>query len=523
MEYNNPSEIVKDLSFGKDAKTKIIEGVDKLANAVKSTLGASGRCVIYEDARGKPVITKDGVTVADSVVLLDPVENIGATLIKEAAKNTVKEAGDGTTTATVLASELLKGAMACTDNNNPRLVKEGISNYYKMVYEYLDKISIPVEGDMLNNVATISCNNDKDLGQLISGAYEKVGKSGVVLMEESETDETYVEVVDGVQLESGLKSPHLITDKDKQKCELENPLVLIVSSPIPNIRKIQPILEHVIKKKRPLLIVAEVEAQVSATLLMNKVKGNIKVNFIDPPGFGPTKADTIEDLALLTGAQVINEELGDDLDLIKPDVLGEAIKCVTEDKTTVLTIGDVGPILNERIEEVQKLIKKEKNQYLKRRLEQRLAMLNGSVAVIKVGADSKVELKEKKDRVEDAIYAVKAALKEGIVPGGGVALINAAKNCKSNTGFEEILQKALYSPYRTILENADLQDMPIATLKDGEGIDVNTAKVVKMIEAGIIDPVLVTKTALKQAISVVSTIISADCVINNIRVANASR
>ena len=522
MEYNNPSEIVKDLSFGKDAKNKIIDGVDKLAQAVQSTLGASGRCVIYEDARGKPVITKDGVTVAESVVLLDPVENIGATLMIEAAKNTVKEAGDGTTTATVLASALLKEAMKSTDVNNPRLVKNGISKYSKKVYKYLDDISIPVEGDMLNNVATISCNNDSALGELISGAYEKVGKSGVVLMEESETDETYVEVVDGVQLESGLKSPHLITDKDKQRCVLENPLVLIVQSPIPNIRKIQPILEHVIKNKRSLLIVSEVESQVSATLLMNKVKGNIKVNYIDPPGFGPTKSDTIEDLALLTGATVINEELGDDLDLIQPDVLGEAIKCVTEDKTTVLTTKDIGSVLDERVQDVQKLIKKEKNQYLKRRLEQRLAMLNGSVAVIKVGADSKVELKEKKDRVEDAIYAVKAALKEGIVPGGGRALAEAAENCLATDEFEEILQQSLLQPFLTILENADMELLEENKFKSGEGVDVNSGLKVNMVENGIIDPVLVTKTALKQAISVVSTIISADCVINNIRIANAS-
>ena len=520
MEYNNPSEIVKDLNFGEDAKNKIINGVDKLAQAVKSTLGASGRCVIYEDARGKPVITKDGVTVADSVVLIDPVENIGATLIKEAAKNTVKDAGDGTTTATVLAEALIKKAFK--SDEVPRIIKKGIDDYAKKIYKYLDKISIPVEGDMLKNVAAISCNNDKNLGDLISGAYNKVGKSGVVLMEESETDETYVEVVDGVQLESGLKSPYLITDKDKQRCVLENPAVLIVSSPIPNIRKIQPILEHVIKNKIPLLIVADVEAQVSSTLLMNKVKGNINVNFIDPPGFGPTKQDTIEDLALLTGAKVINEELGDDLDLIQPEVLGEAIKCVTEDKNTVLTTRDIGAALSERIKDVEKKIKKEKNQYLKRRLEQRLAMLNGSVAVVKVGADSKIELKEKKDRVEDAIYAVKAALKNGIVPGGGRALAEAAKNCKASDEFEEILQQTLLHPFLTILNNADLDDLAVVKFKNGYGIDVTTGKIVNMVESGIIDPLLVTKTALKHAISVSSTIISADCVINNIRMGDES-
>tara|TARA_R110000823_G_scaffold118289_1_gene242012 strand:+ start:1073 stop:2638 length:1566 start_codon:yes stop_codon:yes gene_type:complete len=520
MEYNNPSELVKDLSFGSDAKSKIMAGVDKLSQAVKSTLGASGKCVIYEDARGKPVITKDGVTVADSVVLIDPVENIGATLIKEAAKNTVREAGDGTTTATVLAQSLLIEASKAEES--VRDIKLGISSYAKKINKYLDDIAIEVEGDMLDNVASISCNNDKDLGTLISSAYTKVGKSGVVLMEESETEQTYVEIVDGVQLESGLKSPHLITDKEKQKCELEKPLVLIVSSPIPNIRKIQPILEFVIKNKRALLIVADVEAQVSATLLMNKVKGNIKVNYIDPPGFGPTKADTIEDLALLTGAQVINEELGDDLDLIQPDVLGEAAKAVTEDKVTVLTIEDMNDKISERVKDVKKRIKEETNQYIKRRLEQRLAMLNGSVAVVKVGADSKIELKEKKDRIEDSIYAVKAALKEGIVPGGGIALVDAARNVKPKGKGEEILAKAILSPFYTILDNGGMQGVSHEDLEDGIGIDVMCGSKKNMIEAGIIDPVLVTKSALKNAISVVSTIISADCVISNVRISNAS-
>ena len=318
MEYNNPSKIVKDLNYGEIARDKIMIGVEKLTNAVKSTLGASGKCVIYEDAMGKPVITKDGVTVAESVILFDPVENIGATLIKEAAKNTVKEAGDGTTTATVLAQSLLTLANKTKLDNNSREIKQGFQTALAKINRYLTKISIPVKDDMLINVATISCNNDKHLGKLIASAFEKVGKDGVVLMEESETNETYVDFVEGTQMDCGLKSPHLITDKDKQIAELDNPYVLIVTSPIPNIRKIQSILEHVIKQKRSLLIVASVEQQPTAALLANKVKGNIKVNIIDLPGFGPAKQDTVEDLAFLTGAKVINEELGDDLDLIEP-------------------------------------------------------------------------------------------------------------------------------------------------------------------------------------------------------------
>ena len=516
MEYNLPSEIVKDLNFGDQAKEKIINGVEKLTKAVKSTLGASGKCVIYEDALGKPVITKDGVTVAESVVLFDPVENIGATLIKEAARNTVREAGDGTTTATVLTEALIKEVNNREKDATIREIKEGINSGLKKVNEYLEKIAISIEGDMLESVSTISCNNDIALGEVIAEAYTEVGKDGVVLMEESETENTYVELVDGVQMDVSLTSPHFTTDTEKQLAILENPLVLIVASEIPNIRKIQKILEFVIKNKKPLLIVAPVDQQVKAALLMNKVKGNIKVNIIDLPGFGPTKLDTVEDLALLTGAKVINEELGDDLDLIDVDCLGKAEKSVTDDKSTVITTYDVADSLDERIKDVKKAIKNEKNGFFKKKQEDRLAMLTGSVGIVRIGANSKVELKEKKDRAEDAIYATKAALKEGIVPGGGVALLNASQKITTNTVGEEILMKAIKSPYSVILDNAGIIN-ETCLVPDGTGIDVITGGSVDMIEAGIIDPVLVTKSALKNAVSVVNTIISADCVISNMR------
>ena len=519
MEYNQPSQIVKDLAFGESARDKVMIGVEKLTSAVKSTLGASGKCVIYEDAMGKPVITKDGVTVAESVVLYDPVENIGATLIKEAAKNTVKEAGDGTTTATVLAHSLLQHANNALESNTNSIrdIKNGIHSASEKVIDRISKYAKTVQGDMLEQVATISCNNDKELGTKIGDAFSKVGKDGVVLMEESDTNETYVEFVEGVQLESGLTSRYLITDKDKQTAVLDNPYVLIVSSPIGNIRKIQSVLEFVIKKNRSLLIVADVEQQPKAALITNKVKGNIKVNIIDPPGFGPTKQDTIEDLAFLTGAKIINEELGDDLDMIDADCLGEAVKAITDDKTTVLQVVDLGVAFNERIEDIQTKIQNESNPYFKKRLEQRLAMLNGSVGVVKVGADSKVELKEKKDRVEDAIYATKAAYKEGIVPGGGIALLNAAQKIKPANVGEEVLLKAIIAPYKIILENAGLESNQIPS-KQGWGYDVVSSKEVSMIKNGVIDPLLVTKTALKNAVSVVNTIISADCIINNIRI-----
>ncbi len=520
MQYNNPSEIVKDLTFGLTANEKIMSGVNKLTDAVKSTLGASGKCVIYEDALGRPVITKDGVTVAESVVLHDPVENIGATLIKEAAANTVREAGDGTTTATVLAHAILTEYNKLKDETEVRGIKEGIEACAKKIALYLDGSSIPVAGEMLEQVAYISCNNDQELGSKIGEAFSKAGQDGIVLMEESETNETYVDFVEGTQFDSGIKSPHLVTNKDKGIAELENPLVLIVSSPIPNIRRIQSILEYAIKNNRPLLIIADVEQQPYQTLIANKVKGNIKVNIIDLPGFGPTKQDTIEDLALLTGATIINEQLGDDLDLIDPSVLGSAIKAVTNNKNTVLQTDVEREILQERIEDVRKKISEETNAFFKTKLEQRLSMLSGSVGIVYVGADSQVELKEKKDRVEDAIYAVQAALKEGIVPGGGAALIHASQKIKSTSPGHAVLLSAIREPFNVIMENAGiLPSDPIVT--KNKGVDAKTGKVVNMVKAGIIDPVLVTKTALKNAVSVATTIMSADCIISNKRIEHA--
>ena len=520
MEYNLPSELVKDLNFGSEAKDKVVTGVNKLAQAVKSTLGASGKCVIYEDGRGKPVITKDGVTVAESVVLYDPVENMGATLIKEAARNTVKDAGDGTTTATVLAEAIIKQVdAAVADGLTIREIKDGVNETLDSVISYLNNIATEVKGDMLKSVSAISCNNDEELGAIIAEAYDKVGDQGVVLMEESESDETYVDIVDGVKVECGLTSPHFVTNTEKQSCELDKPLILVCSSEIPNVRKIQKILEHVIKSNRSLLIVAPVAQQVKSALMMNKVKGNIKVNIIDLPGFGPTKKDATEDLAILTGATVLNEELGDDLDLMKPEHLGEAEFSVTDDKQTILTLEGMTDGIEDRIDELNKHLAEEQNGFIKKKLEDRLAMLSGSVGVIKVGANSKVELKEKKDRVEDAIYATKAALQEGIVPGGGIALLNASQKI-STSDAGKVLLNALSAPFETIMDNAGLKLN--LNMKEGYGCNVVNGKFVKMIDEGIIDPVLVTKSALKNAVSVALTVMSADCVISNIRVENAS-
>ena len=416
---------------------------------------------------------------------------MGATLIKEAARNTVREAGDGTTTATVLAEALIKEVQKEQYAElSTRFIKQGINSALDKVNTYLTDTAIDVKGNMLKDVSSISCNNDVSLGAIIAEAYTKVGKDGVVFMETSETDETYVDIVDGVQFDCGITSPHFITDTEKHEAILEEPLVLIVGSEIPNIRKIQPILEYVIKHKKELLIVAQVDQQLKSALMMNKVKGNIKVNIIDLPGFGPTKQDTIQDLAFLTGATVINEELGDDMDLITVDCLGKAKKAVTNDKNTVITTMDLGEDLSDRIENVRKAIKKEKNEYIKKKIQDRLAMLSGKVGMVKVGAASKVELKEKKDRVEDAIYATKAALKEGIVPGGGIALLNAAQEIKPNGWGEEILLNAIKVPYQTILDNAGILEAVEPT--DGKGIDVTNGSTCEMIKHGIIDPVLVT-------------------------------
>jgi chaperonin GroEL len=515
MEFNQPSEIVKDLTFGNDAQNSIMTGVDKLAKAVASTMGASGKCVIYEDGLGKPIVTKDGVTVANSVVLMDPVENIGATLIKEAAQKTVKEAGDGTTTATVLAHSILKEYWNI-ENPDIRKIKEDINTAAKKVINYLESSAKEVKAGMLDHVATISTNNDKELGNIIAEAYNTVGKDGVVLMEESETDKTYVDTVEGVQFDSGLKSQHLITDKEKNKAILEEPLVLIVDSEIETIRKIQSVLEYAIKNKKAILIIGNVSQQVMSALIMNKVKGNIKVNIIDPPGFSTIRRDMLDDLALITGAKVINEELGDDLDLIDESCLGIAAKVVTDENNTVIATNTETDEIKNRILAIEKQIKEEKNPYALKKLEQRKAMLSGSVGIIYVGADSKIELKEKKDRVEDAIYAVKAALKEGIVPGAGIALHNAAENISTNnTPGGNVLMNAIKAPYKTILNNAGIEYD--SDLKKGWGINVVTGKKCNLIKDGIIDPVLVTKTALKNAISVATTIMSADCVISNVR------
>ena len=513
--------IVKNLNFGTSAREQVFKGIEKLTNAVSSTLGASGKCVILEDEHGNPIITKDGVTVADSIVLLNPVENMGATLLKEAARKTVREAGDGTTTATLLAHAILNEAYPILDKTNIREIKEGILSGVDKVVSYLEKTSIPVSGEMIDQIASISTNNDPELGTLIGDAFRAVGETGVVMMEPSSLGETKVEILEGVEYDKGLLNPNFINDKEKGTCELDNPLILIVDSRIESIRQIQTVLEYIIKKNKALFIIGEVETAVMQALIMNKIKGNIKVNIVDPPAYGLRRKEILEDLALLTNSQIINEDLGDDLNTIEIDYLGSCLKTTTAANQTIIQIEQVTSEVEKIISKIKKDLKKKLKPHEVIGLETRLARLSAKVAIVKVGANSDIELKEKQDRIEDAICATKAAIKEGIVSGGGIALLNAAMNVNEDNIGEEILSRSILYPFKTILDNAGIEPTP--PQKDGFGINVVTGNMVHMIKEGIIDPLLVTKSALKNAASVATTILSTDCVINNIRVDESSR
>ena len=515
--------IVKNLNFGDEARNKVFNGIDKLAKAVSSTLGAGGKCVMLEDSTGKPIITKDGVTVADSIILLDPVENMGSTLLKEAARKTVMEAGDGTTTATVLAHAILKEAYKVSDKKNAREIKDGINSATEKIIAQLKKMAVEVKGDMIDQIATISTNNDAELGKIIADAFRSVDNTGIVMMETSDNGETKSELIEGVQYDKGLTNSHFITNQKTKTAELDNPLVLLLESPVETIRQIQTVLEYVIKNNKPLLIIGDLEQGVLSTLATNKKRGNIKINVINAPTYGVSKKEMLEDLAMLTGANIINEDLGDDMDLISVDDLGSCLKSITSHSDTVIEVADSTDEVKEIIEDLKNKLS---NDALKSwevvKLEKRLAMLSAKIAVVKVGANSELELKEKMDRVEDAICATKAAIKEGIVPGGGIALLNASKNVSAKTEGEEALIEAVKAPFKTILRNAGIESYEQPKIKN-RGLNVVTGKTVNMINSGIIDPLMVTKSALTNAASVATTILSTDCVINNLRINEGDR
>ena len=518
------AKLVKEIHFSEGRK-KLIEGINELATAVGSTLGASGRTVVIENDFGGAHITKDGVTVAESIQVEDAVKNLGMTMLKQAAKNTASKAGDGTTTSTILAQALIQSYEDLNKGFSFRDIKRGIDSALEYTINQLDRRAVKVDEKRLENVSIISANGDQTLGKLIADAFKKAGDNGIVTHQASGSSDTYVESVEGTHIKSNSTSHHFFTNPEKELCELDNPLVFLCATSIPNVRRIQSILEYAIKQNRSILLIAELESQPTAALAMNKVKGNIKVNVISPPSFGLKRKDLLDDVALLTGAKVVSEELGDSLDLISPDVLGSASKAISDMDGTTLTFDESPEELQERIDYLKKTLDEEENNILSKHLEKRLSLLTGGVAIINVGAETEVELKEKQDRVDDAIQAVKAAKKEGILPGGGAALhYVAANNNFVISGAGElvgwdIFREALYSPFNTILKNAGLDpmDKKYNVKKWGLGVDVTDGKVKDMRKAGIIDPVLVTKSALKNAVSVAMTILSTDCVISNIR------
>ena len=516
------AKLVKRIHF-KEGQEKLIMGIDKLANAVGSTLGASGRAVVIENDFGGAHVTKDGVTVAEAIQVEDPVENLGMTMLKQAAKNTASKAGDGTTTSTILAQALIKEVAAGTGGHSFRDIRNGIEKHTDWIVDQLDKKSVTINGKRIREVSTISTNGDKELGDLIATAFEKAGENGIVTHQASNSSETWVDTVEGTHIKCNSTSHHFFTNPEKEICELQEPLIFLCATSIPNIRRIQNILEYAIKQNRSILLIAPLEAQPTAALAMNKVKGNIKVNVIEPPSFGLKRKDILDDIALLTGAKVINEELGDALDMISPDVLGQADKAFSDMEGTTLTFADASTEeVQERVDYLKSTLGDEENQILTKHLEKRLSLLTGGVAIINVGADTEVELKEKQDRVDDAVQAVKAAKKEGILPGGGAALAWLAMNSDSAGESGELvgcqlLNNALKAPMKKILSNANLNiDIP-SNLAWGDGIDALDGKVKDMRKAGIIDPAMVTKQALKNAVSVALTILSTDCVISNVR------
>ena len=513
--------IVKHLNFGESARDKVFEGIEKLTKAVSSTLGAGGKCVILEDEHGNPQITKDGVTVADTVILLDPVENMGSKLLKEAARKTVREAGDGTTTATVLAHAILTEAYKVIKSESRRDLKLGINQAVDKIIKYLDNISKPVTGERIKQVATISANNDVELGKIISEAFTSVDETGIVSMEINDSPETVVEKIEGIQYEKGFSSPNFVTNKGSNTAELDNSLVLIIDNKVDNIRKLEAALSFIMKEEQSLLLIADVDLQVKQALAMNKLKGNFRLNLVEPPIYGVNRKDILDDLCLLTGATLINEDLGDDMDLIQPEHFGKCTRVVSTATETLIQVKEIPAEIDGVVNEIKEKIKNTSNPNYKIRYEKRLARLLAKMAIVKVGANSEVELKEKKDRVEDAICATKAAIKEGIVPGGGVALLNAAQSITPKNIGEEVLLKAVHAPFNTILTNAGIKTIP--HMVKGKGLDVVTGKTVSMVRSGIIDPLLVTKSALKNAASVATTILSTDCVINNLRTHESNR
>jgi len=522
----------KMIIYGEEARAKLKSGVDKLADAVKVTLGPRGREVILEKKWGSPAVTKDGVSVAKEIELPDPLENMAAQLVKEVASKTADVAGDGTTTATILTQAIYtEGLKAIASGANPVYVKRGIDEAVKVIVEELKKMSKEVSGRTeIEQVATISANNDPEIGKIIADAMEKVGKDGVITVEEAKGAETVLETTEGMQFDRGYLSPYFVTNPEKMEAVLENPFILIYEKKISNIRELLPVLEKVVQTNRPLLIIAEdVEGEALATLVVNNLKGVLKVCAVKAPGFGERRKAMLQDIAILTGGQAITEDLGIKLENVDLDMLGQADKVVVDKDSTTIVGGKGNPEdIKARIEQIKAQIEATTSEYDREKLQERLAKLSGGVAIIKVGAATEAEMKEKKDRVEDAVHATKAAVEEGIVPGGGVALLRAAKalcdveeeNPDRKWGID-IIKKASRIPLKQIADNAGFEgSVVIEKVKDSDnvnyGFDAATGEYVDMMEAGIIDPTKVVRTAIQNAASVAGTMLTAEAMVAEI-------
>ena len=521
--------MAKDIKFDIEARDALKRGVDALANAVKVTLGPKGRNVVIDKKFGSPTITKDGVTVAKEIELEDAVENMGAQMVKEVASKTADLAGDGTTTATVLAQKIVStGLKNVAAGANPMDLKRGIDKAVKTVVNELQKQSIEV-GDNLNmieQVASISANNDNAIGKLIAQAMKKVKKEGVITVEEAKGTDTTVEVVEGMQFDRGYLSPYFVTNAEKMQAELDNPFILIYDKKISNMKDILPILEQTTQSGRPVLIIAEdVDGEALATLVVNKIRGSLKIAAVKAPGFGDRRKAMLEDIAILTGGTVISEERGFKLENTTLEMLGETDKIVIDkDNTTVVNGKGEKDAITLRVNQIKAQIKTTTSDYDKEKLQERLAKLAGGVAVLYVGAASEVEMKEKKDRVDDALHATRAAVEEGIVPGGGVALVRAGKALKSiKTENEDekigvqIITKAIEAPIRQIVANAGGEGAVIVSkIQEGTndyGYNAKTEKFEHMLKAGIIDPTKVTRVALENAASVAGMLLTTECVL----------
>ncbi|MFL6602128.1 MAG: chaperonin GroEL [Steroidobacteraceae bacterium] len=518
----------KEVRFSDDARQRMFKGVNVLANAVKATLGPKGRNAVLEKSFGAPTITKDGVSVAKEIELKDKFENMGAQMVKEVASNTSDEAGDGTTTATVLAQAIIReGLKAVASGRNPMDVKRGIDKAVTSAVEELKKLSKPCkDSKAIAQVGTISANSDESIGKTIADAMEKVGKEGVITVEEGSGLDNELEVVEGMQFDRGYLSPYFINNAQNQTAELEKPLILLADKKISNIREMLPLLEGVAKAGRPLLVIAEdVEGEALATLVVNNIRGILKVSAVKAPGFGDRRKAMLQDIAVLTGGTVISDEVGLSLEKATLNDLGDAKKIVVEkENTTIIDGAGKASDIKARIESIRQQAEEATSDYDKEKLQERVAKLSGGVAVIKVGAATEIEMKEKKARVEDALHATRAAVEEGVVPGGGVALIRAQKSLDKLEGSNEdqqvgirILSRSIEEPLRQIVDNAgDDPAVILNRVKEGKGsfgYNAATGEFGDMLEAGILDPTKVTRLALQNAASVAGLLLTTEVMI----------